>query len=129
MNWFAIYDETGKIVRRGQGSERAASIGLASNERVYWGLIDPETQYLPDGVPTPLSPVLQVVPVEEVKRFMSRLLSYTDGYVTRRADTGQELPAAIQAYRDAVRVRAHEIEAMEPIPPDFRDAKYWPDQV
>ena len=129
MNWYAIYDETGKIIRRSKGSERSASIGLASNERIYWGGINPNTEYLPGGVPTPLPVVEEVVQIEDVKRFMARLLSYTDGYVTRRADTGQELPAGVQAYRDAVRQRAHEIEAMQPIPVDYQDAKYWPEQL
>ncbi len=47
----------------------------------------------------------------EVKVKQRQLLSETDWAVIRRADTGTEVPADIQTWRDAVRAKADEMEA------------------
>jgi hypothetical protein len=47
----------------------------------------------------------------QVKEEQGQLLSETDWAVVRRADTGTEVPADIQTWRDAVRAKADEMEA------------------
>ena len=47
----------------------------------------------------------------QVKEEQGQLLSETDWAVIRRADTGTEVPADIQTWRDAVRAKADEMEA------------------
>jgi len=49
--------------------------------------------------------------ISEVKAKQGQLLSETDWAVIRRADTGTEVPADIQTWRDAVRAKANEMEA------------------
>jgi len=49
--------------------------------------------------------------ISKVKAEQGRLLSETDWAVIRRADTGTEVPADIQTWRDAIRVKADEMEA------------------
>ena len=47
----------------------------------------------------------------QVKEEQGQLLSETDWAVIRRADTGTEVPADIQTWRDAIRAKANEMEA------------------
>jgi len=47
----------------------------------------------------------------QVKEEQGQLLSETDWAVIRRADTGTEVPADIQTWRDAIRAKADEMEA------------------
>jgi len=47
----------------------------------------------------------------QVKEEQGQLLSETDWAVIRRADTGTEVPADIQTWRDAVRAKVNEMEA------------------
>jgi len=49
--------------------------------------------------------------ISEVKAKQGQLLSGTDWAVIRRADTGTEVPADIQTWRDAIRAKADEMEA------------------
>jgi hypothetical protein len=129
MYHFAVYDSaTGNVLRMGRSSnERVLEVqALAEGEALYVGEIDPETTYLPQGIPTPKSPEAAVVTDLEVKALAGRLLSYTDWYVTRQQEGGAAIPAEVLAYRQAVREASNAIEAMDPIPADFRDPKYWP---
>ena len=71
--------------------------------------------------PTPPPPT-----PNDIKAYAGKLLAATDWYVTRQIETGVAVPEAIGTYRAAVRDRSGEIETMSPIPPDFRDPKYWP---
>lgn len=131
VHHFAVYDRrTGEIVRCGSSTDPAAMrIGLRRRiDKVYCGVIDPTTHYLPGGVPTPRAAVAPVVTPDAVKAHAARLLSYTDWYVTRRADTGDAIPDDVSAYRQAVREASGAVEAMTPIPSDFHDPKYWPEQ-
>jgi hypothetical protein len=48
--------------------------------------------------------------ISGVKATQHRLLSETDWAVIRRADTGTEVPENIQTWRDAIRVKATEME-------------------
>lgn len=129
MHHFAVYEvATGKVLRTGSGSNpRILNVQkLAEGEALYVGKIDPATEYLPDGIPAPKPPDVVVVEPAQVKAWAGRILSYTDWYVTRQHEGGPEVPEHILTYRQAVRDRSGEIEAMEPIPADFRDPKYWP---
>ncbi len=49
--------------------------------------------------------------ISKVKAEQGQLLSETDWAVIRRADTGTEVPADIQTWRDAIRAKADEMEA------------------
>lgn len=76
-----------------------------------------------DFVPPPPPPVT----INDVKLEQARRLRYTDGYITRAADPtdARPIPEAVIAERQAIRDGAHRLEAMVPIPPDYRDPKYW----
>ena len=131
MAEFAIYDlATGAVKRTTKStSPRALELAqarLTAGEGVYEGHVDPKTTYLPGGVPTPRPPEAVVIGPVQVKQWAGRLLSYTDWYVTRRADTGEDIPADVLTYRQAVRDASGEIEAMDPIPEDYRNPDLWP---
>lgn len=130
IHHFAIYDvATGAVKRAGRGANpRILEVQqLGPGEALYAGEIDPNTTYLPGGVPTPKSAEMVVVTVAEVKNYAGRLLSYTDWYVTRQQEGGADIPADILAYRQAVRQASNDIESMSPIPADFRNPQYWPE--
>ena len=63
---------------------------------------------------------------EHISAEMVRRLIATDGYVLRKADTGQPVPEAIKAYRAKVRRVAGELKAMEHKPFDFASDTRWP---
>ena len=131
---FTVYEEaSGKVLRCGRSTNRRARVlerrNLAPGEAIYClGPIDPKTTYLPGGVPTPRPADARVVTDLEIKAHASRLLSYTDWYVTRQMEGGAAIPDNVLAYRQAVREASGVIEAMDPIPSDYRDPKYWPAQ-
>ena len=130
---YTVYEEaTGKVLRRGRSTNRRARAlerrNLAPGEAIYClGPIDPETTYLPGGVPTQKPEEVRVVSVQDVKAYAGRILSYTD-WVDIRSINGEPADPAMLAYRQAVRDASGAIEAMVPIPADFRDPKYWPAQ-
>lgn len=78
-----------------------------------------------DGEFVPPSP--EPVTVEMVKREAGRRLKYTDWYVTRAADPtdGRPVPESVLAERAALRAAAERLEAMVPIPPDYRSEEHW----
>jgi hypothetical protein len=131
MHHYAIYEEaTGKVV--GAGSSTNARVlylarkNLKPGQALYKGKIDPNTTYLPGGVPTPKPEEVRVVTALEVKAFAGRLLSYTDWVVVKALDTGEPPNPDIIAKRAAIRAASDAIEAMDPIPADFTEPKYWP---
>lgn len=133
MHHFAVYrPDTGEVLQASQSTNPTA-VDLA-RERVpadaalYEGEIDPATTYLPAGVPTPKPDAVPTNTPMEVKAHAGRLLSYTDWYVTRHQETGADIPSGVLTYRQAVRGASDVIEAMSPIPADYRDPKYWPAQ-
>lgn len=123
---YVIYKQSGEIVRMAKGPAESAEIGLGSDEFIYWGEIDPKTQYLPGGVPTLRPAPLSTATVKQVKEWAARLLSYSDWRVTRSQETGEPMPQIWLDYRQAVRDRSGVIETMKPIPDDYRDMKHWP---
>ena len=131
--WFAIYDEaTGEVVRRGSSTDpRAAEIGLQAGEAVFRGQIDPTSQKVRNGKAVKKAAMPAPTPTaSQIKEFAARLLRDTDWYVLRSLDPdGAPVPEGVTAYRAAVRAASGEIEGMNPIPADYRDAKYWPDQL
>lgn len=131
--WFAIYDEaTGEVLRHGSSTDpRAAEVGLRIGEAVFRGQIDPASQMVRNGkaVKKKVEPLPAPTP-DQIKEFAARLLRDTDWYVLRSLDPdGAPVPESVTAYRSAVRAASGEIEAMRPIPADYRDAKYWPDKL
>lgn len=47
-----------------------------------------------------------------VKQQASGLLSSSDWYITRKSETGKDIPANIETFRTAVRTKSNEMEAM-----------------
>lgn len=131
MHHYAVYDvATGAVLRAGKSTNRRQRVlernALQAGEAIYCrGPIDLATTYLPNGVPTPKPEVQFVVTAQQVKAHAGRILSYTD-WLEIRAISGVPMTPEMAAYRQAVRDRSGEIEAMDPIPADFRDASYWP---
>lgn len=128
---FAIYDKaTGEVLRQGKGSSpRLLEVQrLADGEALYAGEVDAKTTYLPGGFPAPKPAETVIIDPAKVKAHAGRILSYTDWYVSRDLEGGGAMPEAIQAYRQSVRDRSGEIEAMNPIPADFRDPRWWPEE-
>jgi hypothetical protein len=131
MHHYAVYEtETGKVLSAGKGSNPAiidlTRGNLADGQSLFEGEIDPNTTYLPGGVPTPKPAEVKVVTPLEVKAMAGRLLSYTDWVVVKALDTGEPADPAITAKRQAIRDASNALEAMSPIPVDFTDPKYWP---
>lgn len=130
MHHYAIYEtHTGKVVAAGHSSNEAvidlAREGLTDGQSLYVGEIDPTATFLPGGVPAPKLAEPVVITAKDVKGHANRILSYTD-WVDIRALNGTPVTQAMTAYRQAVRDRSGEIEAMSPIPADFRNPSYWP---
>jgi hypothetical protein len=133
MHHYAVYDlATGAILGAGSSTnERIVDLArksLKAGQGLYEGRVDPVREYIPNGTPTPRLEPQEVVDAAAVKEWAGRLLRYTDWYVTRQQETGADIPAAVLAYRQAVRDASGAIEAMDPIPADYRDPKYWPAQ-
>ncbi|KQT50342.1 hypothetical protein ASG47_19760 [Devosia sp. Leaf420] len=87
----------------------------------------------PDGWPESFEPIV-VVTADEVKALAARLLRETDWQVTRHrdeVDAAQPTSLTAEAYaglldaRQAIRDASNRIEAMDPIPADFRNPSYW----
>jgi hypothetical protein len=99
--------------------------GCPSGHFSVVGVEAPNGGYYRNGKVEPIPP--PPVTIADVKREAGRLLKYTDWYVTRAADPadGTPIPNAVIAERQAIRDGAHRLEAMVPIPPDYRDPKYW----
>lgn len=130
MHHYAVYKTaTGKVVAAGKSTNPAiidvTREGLSEGHALYEGEIDPDVVYLPDGVPTPKPTQPVLIAPSQVKAHAGRILSYTD-WLEIRAISGTPMTPEMAAYRQAVRDRSGEIEAMDPIPADFRDASYWP---
>ncbi len=131
---YAVFDlESGEVKRLGKSTNRRQRVlerqRLSDGEGIYClGPIDPKTTYLPGGVPTPKPEEVRVVTPQEVKAHAGRILSYTDWVVVRAMDTGEPADPAILAKRQAIRDASDALEAMDPIPADYRDPKYWPTQ-
>jgi len=71
----------------------------AFDSRFYW---DANTAKALDGLKTQW--------VTTTKQTANSLLSSSDWYVTRKAESGSGIPATVQDYRSAVRVKCTEIE-------------------
>lgn len=130
MHHYAIYEaDTGRVISAGRSSNPAiielTRERLEDGQALYEGEIDPNAVYLPGGMPTPKPAVPVIITQQEVKAHAGRILSYTD-WQEIRAISGAPMTPEMAAFRQAVRDRSGEIEAMDPIPADFRDASYWP---
>jgi hypothetical protein len=126
---FTVYDQaSGEVLRTGKATMlRDALIQARAGEAIIAGQW-PRGEYREaHPIPPPAPPA---VAVEDVKELAFRLLQKTDWYVFRAQDPeGAPVPQAVWDYRAAVRIASGAIEAMEPIPLDYADAKYWPDQL
>lgn len=127
---FALVDNaTGIVVTAGHaGSELQLQVQIDNAPAGHTVMVGVETTpgwkwTGKDFVPPPPPPVT----INDVKLEQARRLRYTDGYITRAADPtdARPIPEAVIAERQAIRDGAHRLEAMVPIPPDYRDPKYW----
>jgi len=112
--------------------EEKASKGLVWNQdlqpvtfdnRFYWSAgvpkaLDDVNAVDEDGNPVLDADGVQVVTkglksqaIEQVKNSANALLSSTDWYVTRKAETGTAVPSEVATYREAVRTASGTIEA------------------
>lgn len=125
--FYSVVDRDTAVVLRGGWShtqELADRQPHGANELLLRGEWSVGTRLLGDVVSAP------VVSKRDVQNFVARILSYTDGYAVRASEPdGKPMPEHVLAYRRAVRARGNEIEAMNPIPADYRDAKFWPEAL
>lgn len=130
MTSYAIYDvESGLVVRKGRGAMRSALIGLQHSESIYWGEVNAATQRIVNGELQDREPDTKPVTVQQVKDWAFRLLAPSDWRSRRADDRGEPMEQEWIDYREGVRQASDALEAMDPIPQDYRDAKYWPDQL
>lgn len=130
---FTVYDEaTGAVLRTGTATmERDMLIQARDGEAVIKGQWAPGLYRIQGGEAVAIEPPAPpAVTIEQVKEFAGRLLRDTDWYILRAQDPeGAPVPQAVWDYRAAVRIASGEIEAMQPVPLDYADAKYWPDRL
>lgn len=129
MTSYVVVDSRGTVVRSGE----ASSIELAEMQAFNPGetaILDTTGEIgdvVIDRIVQPRLPQVLIVTLNDVKREQRRRLTYTDSYITRAADPtdGRPIPADVLAQRKAIREAAARIEAMDPIPPDYRDERHW----
>lgn len=126
MHAYLVKNAAGDVIRSGQVSqpEQAECQALYPGERVEL-LLDAE---LLDSLDLGRREAVAVTPAM-VNAEQARRLRYTDGYVTRAADPsdGRPVPEWVSAQRKAIRRAARRLEALDPIPPDYRADAYWGD--
>lgn len=115
-------------------SDRVWRLGLYSDEETIAVLgkfddaiyrFDPANNYA--LIEEPERAVPQPPKVAEVKGECARRLAFTDWYVTRAADPsdGRPMPDDVAERRTAIRAACERLIAMNPIPLDYTDSKYW----
>lgn len=119
MHYWSVRDVDGNVLRSGYTHNRHDIKRQAVNPGEV-----AKREKGPVTVPVPE----RVVTAAQVKAHAGRLLSYTDWVVVKALDTGEPADPAVIAKRHAVRAASNQIEAMDPIPADFTDPKYWPEQ-
>lgn len=129
VDYAKYYTATGQILGVWSSTnERAVALAtsrLKEGEALHIGQVDAATQYLPGGILTPKPEEPPAIVAADVKAWAGRILSYTD-WVDIRSINGAPADPSMLAYRQAVRDASNVIEAMSPIPADYRDPKYWP---
>ncbi len=128
-NPFSVYRESdGVVVNSGFASSPSSLAAQAGpGELVYVGeALEKGSRILSDRIER-FVPEEPPVTVSMIKDEQGRRLRYTDWYVTRAADPtdARPVPIEIVAEREAIRAAAHRLEAMNPIPQDYREPKYW----
>jgi hypothetical protein len=129
---YTIIDaETLKIIKYGKTQRRSmADKALAPNEIVIEGGYS-DTRYSVDMdetgfVVVPVPPTPDPVTIADVKYHQSIRLRGTDWYVTKKIETGAEIPEDVAAARQYIRDAATRLEEMYPdIPQDYKLNKYW----
>lgn len=128
IEWSVISLAT-RVVRE---SGRAATLQdcmaqAGEGEDVFIGQALPAGSVVaPDGTSKPPQPNNPQPTVADVKAFASKQLGYTDWYVTRSMEPdGKAIPDDIIKIRNRIRERAAALEAMVPIPGNFRDPQFW----
>jgi hypothetical protein len=128
---YAIFDAASrKVLRCGKtATAREAFAKLRDGEDIVLG-----EEYPPGAVVSAderscvHAPAAIVVTPAEVKAHARRLLRDTDWLVVRAMEDGAKpMPEAVRKQRAAIRARSAVIEAMQPIPADYQDQKYWTD--
>lgn len=128
---YAIFDAASrKVLRCGKtGTAREAFAKLRDGEDIVLG-----EEYPPGALVSAderscqvEAPAATATPAE-VKAHARKLLRDSDWMVVRAMEDGAKpVPASVLAQRKLIRARSAVIEAMTPIPADFRDRKYWTD--
>ena len=130
MTHYGVFDANSGDLLRPVKADELAQVAIqsrAANEVVLEGDFRDGGWRLVDGWPEPFNRPLPPVTIAMVKDEQARLLRYSDWAITRAADPtdGTPIPPSIIAERSAIRAGAERLEAMDPIPADYRDPKYW----
>ncbi len=74
-----------------------------------------------------MQPLPEPPTVQDVKDEAARRLAPTDWQVLKSVESGDgpAISADLRKARALIRERSNEIEALDPIPADYRDEKYW----
>lgn len=121
---FSVFQiSTGRLLRGGTTySEAQVKIQASGDDEVVvLGEFDPDRSEYKGGKVCEKDPDPIIVTPKDIKFYAARLLSYTDWYVTRKIETGQEIPKSVLADRKRIRDEAEALEGMEPIPENFKD--------
>lgn len=113
---YVVFDADGQVVTRGTTTYRGPLERLCKPGQT---VVEGQDANMPAPPPAATA--------ADVKRHAQRLLRGSDWYVLRAAEPdGTPVPQSVLDYRAAVRTASGDIEARDPIPTDYRDAKYWP---
>jgi hypothetical protein len=130
---FTAFDaDTGEILRSGSSQRQDLHRqAFAANEIVIEGRYPDDRYRIEIGEDGPVAvswtpPVIvtaDMVKIEARRRIEARYPLWKQ--VNIRASSDAREVGAMTAYIDAVRARSNEIEAMTPLPEDYRDEKWW----
>ena len=97
---------------------------------VFEGRFDFDKFRMVDGEIVEIKEVVDTITSNDVDRHVQRIMSYphtsyADWRVLRFLERGEKVPLSVIKARENIRSCAKKLKAMDPIPHDFADERYW----